>query len=376
MKIAFVTRFPRDPDRPRGGVEAVSVTLVRALSALSDLELEVVTTEPGQSSVEHDVVDGVRVHRLPGPDRGLLADAVGPGRRRMHHFLGTLGPDVVHAHDIYGIMVKGLRIPRVFTVHGFIHADTRVGGGRFARLRSWLWRRYEVAAWVDQPHIISISPYVRERLSRLVPARIHDVENPVSEAFFAGECCEVPGTVFSAATVEPRKNTMVLVEAVGRLVEAGRDVRLRLAGAIIDVAYGRQVESALRSLGAPRASMLGAIPGSRVREELSRASVFALISLEENAPMGIEEAMATGVPVVASNRCGMPYLVRDGVSGYLVDPLDVADVAERLDRILSDKPLRREMGIRGRAIALDRFRAEGVALRTRDVYRIAVGKHP
>ena len=60
-----------------------------------------------------------------------------------------LAPDVVHSHDVYGLMVKGLRVPRVFTIHGFIHADTLVSGSRLARLRSWIWRFFEVAGWRD-----------------------------------------------------------------------------------------------------------------------------------------------------------------------------------------------------------------------------------
>jgi len=51
----------------------------------------------------------------------------------MRRYLADLGPDLVHSHDVYGLMVKGLPIPRVFTVHGFIHADTAVSGQRLAR---------------------------------------------------------------------------------------------------------------------------------------------------------------------------------------------------------------------------------------------------
>jgi len=114
--------------------------------------------------------------------------------------------------------------------------------------------------------------------------------------------------------------------------------------------------------------LLGRITMERVREELAQASVFALVSLEENSPMGIEEAMAAGVPVLTSNRCGMPYMVRHGDSGYLVDPNDPEDIAYRLERILRDDALRESMGKRSMEIALDRFHPQVVARRTREVY--------
>jgi len=373
VRVALVTRYPRDPEAPRGGVEAVSVNLARALRRLPDVDIQVVTTEPGLPVPQRDTLEGVPVHRLPHAAGPLLAEAIGPGRRRMRRYLADLAPDLVHSHDVYGLMVRGLPIPRVFTVHGFIHADTRVSGERFARLRSWLWRRQEVRGWADQPHIVSISPYVRARLLGLVASEIHDIENPVAEAFFEVERRPTPGTIFSAALVEPRKNTLGLVEAVARLVARGLDVRLRLAGAVRDPEYGRRVEERIASAGLrDRVSLLGALGSPGVREELARASVFALVSLEENAPMGIEEAMAAGVPVVTSNRCGMPYLVQDGETGFLVDPLDPEDVARRLAQVLEDEALRRSFGERGRAAAFERFHPDSVARRTREVYRRAV----
>jgi len=82
--------------------------------------------------------------------------------------------------------------------------------------------------------------------------------------------------------------------------------------------------------------------------------------------------MAAGVPVVTSNRCGMPYMVRDGESGFLVDPNDPDDIARRLGQLLDNGELRWSMGAKGREIARDRFHPAKVAARTRDVYLRAI----
>lgn len=84
--------------------------------------------------------------------------------------------------------------------------------------------------------------------------------------------------------------------------------------------------------------------------------------------MGIEEAMAAGVPIVTSNRCGMPYMVRDGESGYLADPVDISDIAQRLKSLLLDEELRNAMGVRSRQMARDLFHPDAIARRTRHVY--------
>jgi glycosyltransferase involved in cell wall biosynthesis len=87
--------------------------------------------------------------------------------------------------------------------------------------------------------------------------------------------------------------------------------------------------------------------------------------------MGIAEAMAAGVPVVASDRCGMPYMVRHGETGFLVDPLDVEELASRLAALLSDAGRRRRMGEHAHALARERFHPGVVARRTLEVYRDA-----
>lgn len=374
MKVAIVTSFPENPDAPRGGVESVSVTLAGALSALGDLELHVVTVDAGRRERGLGSWRGVAIHRLPRLGRSVLGDAIGPGRRQMQSYLEALGPDVVHAHDSYGLMVKGLPMPRVFTIHGFIHADTRLARGRFFRLRSAIWRRYETAGWADQPHVISISPYVRERLRGVARGVIHDIDNPIDESFFRIPRQEQKGTVFCAAVVSPRKNTLGLVEALARVsTRGGHGASLRLAGGVADAAYADRVLGAIAALGLQdRVVLLGSLGRDQVARELQAASVFALVSLEEGSPLGVEEAMAAGVPVVTSNRCGMPYMVRDGESGFLVNPEDPEDVAWRLGQLLADDTLRAAQSEASRRIACERFHPAAVAARTREVYRRAL----
>jgi glycosyltransferase involved in cell wall biosynthesis len=369
VKVAIVTAFPQTIKTPEGGVEAVSVQLVDGLGKLDDLAIDVVTLDRTCTRVSTSRCDGVTVHRLPWTGRNVLPYAVGQGRQQIIKYLNYLQPDVVHAHDTYGLMVRGLPVPRVLTIHGFIHGDTAVSGERLAWVRSKMWRWAETAAWADQPHIISISPYVRERLAGISTGVIHDIDNPIAESFFCIERQERKGTIFSAAVISPRKNTLTLVESFARLLASGVTAELRLAGREIDRAYALRVRQRVDELRlADQVTWLGSIPTHQVRQELATASVFALISLEENSPMGIEEAMAAGVPIVTSNRCGMPYMVRHGETGYLVAPNDPAEIARRLGELIRNDSLRLAMGQKGKQIAQDRFHPTVVARRTRDVY--------
>jgi glycosyltransferase involved in cell wall biosynthesis len=370
MKVAIVTWFPRDPDKPKGGVEAVSVNLVRALADSGSAQIEVVTIGQGSTTHEQSAWNGARIHRLPDHGARLLSYATGSGRRAVQGFLTHLRPDVVHAHDTFGIMVKGLALPRVFTVHGFIHQDRLYAGGRLSWLHALAWKWFELAAWADQPHIISISPYVRERLRGIARGAIHDIENPLAAEWFAVKRMEQPGTIFCAATLCRRKNALGLVQAMALLREKGLPARLRWAGPTLNPQYEREVNQFLlqRTLG-NSVAFLGNLTTGQMRQEMAGASLFALISFEEGAPMSVAEAMAAGVPVLAANRCGMPYMVREGETGFLVDPTRPDETAHRLEQMLGDAALCERLGQVAKRLALERYHPDRVAERTLAVYR-------
>jgi glycosyltransferase involved in cell wall biosynthesis len=369
LKIAVVTSFPADPARPCGGVEAVSVNLVSALAKYPDLDIHVVTTDHACDSLICSKWNLATIHRLPWRGRKVLTHVIGPGRNNLTHYLNRLEPDLIHAHDFYGIMVRKLAFPRVFTVHGFIHADTYQAKKRFYRIRSFLWKNIECRSWADQPHIIAISPYVREKLSGLAKGTIHDIDNPISEECFRVQRNERPNTIFSSALLGPRKNTLGLLDSFRRLIQSGVSATLRLAGNPVSDEYETCVKKYIQENHLSNAvTLLGRISSEQVREELSHAGVYSLVSFEEGSPMGIAEAMAAGLPIITSNRCGMPYMVRDGETGILVNPFDHDEIARAISSLLRDDQMRIRMGRLARKTALERFHPQSVAARTRRVY--------
>jgi glycosyltransferase involved in cell wall biosynthesis len=89
--------------------------------------------------------------------------------------------------------------------------------------------------------------------------------------------------------------------------------------------------------------------------------------------MVIAEALAAGVPVVASDACGIPDMVDDGRTGFLIDPADPAMIADRLGRVLGDGELRAAMSERARHVAMERWHTDAVAAATVTLYRRLIG---
>jgi glycosyltransferase involved in cell wall biosynthesis len=149
--------------------------------------------------------------------------------------------------------------------------------------------------------------------------------------------------LLQTATLRPQKAVEVMIAATGILRRTHPDARLLVAGGgdvarLHDVAAAQGVADAVLLLG----------PRVDVADLLAAASVGVLSSDFEGMPLAVLEYMAAGLPVVATAVGGVPEIVREGETGFLVAPRDPAALAERVSRLLDDPELARDMGERGR----------------------------
>ncbi|MEN0060725.1 MAG: N-acetyl-alpha-D-glucosaminyl L-malate synthase BshA [Myxococcota bacterium] len=160
---------------------------------------------------------------------------------------------------------------------------------------------------------------------------------------------DVP-VIVHVSNFRPVKQVEQLVEMFTRVL-ARTDARLLLVG---DGPERRNVEARLRQVGlSDRARLIGnqAHPEALVRE----ASVFVLPSRTESFGLAALEALACGVPVVAYRVGGLPEVVVDGETGFLVPPDDVDALAERVVEVLSHPERQQALGRAARAHAVERF---------------------
>jgi glycosyltransferase involved in cell wall biosynthesis len=150
-----------------------------------------------------------------------------------------------------------------------------------------------------------------------------------------------PGAVVSVATVGLQKGHHHLIEAFHML--STRNASLTLVGAVTP-GWEKRLH-----LGQAQVRATGPVSRSRVIEELQRASVFVLASIEERLALVIAQAMACGLPVIATEATGVRELITDGVEGIVVPaPPDAQTLAEAMDSLLADSERAQAMGAAAR----------------------------
>jgi glycosyltransferase involved in cell wall biosynthesis len=370
MKVLLFSRYPKNAEKPKGGIESVTVILSQGLSLLKDIDLHVVTFDPEIEKDEMEKTDGITIHRLvPSGWPQILDILFGPGRRKLVKKINQIKPDIVHAHESLGLNLSSLKIPFIFTVHGFDHANIPAEGRPYPKIRGMLWEFVEKYCLGKLKHIISISPYVTKMIEPHSGANIHEIDNPVDGKFYDLNRKNEPGRILCVGWINERKNTLGAVKAFSEVIRSGINGKLVIAGMSKKPKYMEKIIKEMDKNGnASKVEILGHIDRHKLMEELTKANLLLLPSYQENAPMAIAEAMAAGVPVIASNRCGMPFMVEEGESGYLVEPDNVEQIADRIRRIVSSEQLTGRMGKKGKEIALRRFHYKVVAEATIKVY--------
>ena len=284
--------------------------------------------------------NGMRGYTRPFPTRWVRSLwERGIHEPRVERWTGTV--DVVHALNYVG---PPAHAPVVITVHDLTFL-------RFPEMCTQDTLRYPrlIRRALDRGATVhAVSRFVADEICEAFtvdPERVVTVHNgitspingdPASGALAA----EGERYVLALGTVEPRKNLSALVRAFAAVADADRDLRLVIAGGSgwgsddLDTAIDA---SNLRE----RITRLGYVTATQRNDLLAGATVFAYPSIYEGFGLPPLEAMASGIPVVASNAGSLPEVL--GSAAILVDPYDESALAEALTRASGDSEVRERL---------------------------------
>jgi colanic acid/amylovoran biosynthesis glycosyltransferase len=259
----------------------------------------------------------------------------------------------LHCHLAQQAATVGLYVHRVF---GFGFSMTVHGPDEFYDVQG----QYLAEKIAAADFIICISSYARSQLTMLSPYTAWDKfavsRLGVDPKLFSPPQKKPAADIFEVLCVgrlTPAKGQHLLIDAVERLAQQGRRVRLRLAG-------NGPGESSLRehaaSIEFPECIVFeGAVNQDRIRTLYAAADLFCLPSFAEGIPVALMEAMAMGIPCVSTQITGIPELIRNGIDGLLVAPSDLEALIEALRRLIDDESLRERIAGSARARILEHY---------------------
>ena len=347
-----------------GGGERYPLELARALA--QHVSCELVTFGP-EAGTHRDGALSIRVVRPLGYLGGHPARAIAPGLPR------AIGPaDIVHVHHVHAptsvlaaLTARARGVATVATDHG-------LGEGALGGLGRHLFDR-----------ILAVSRYSADQL-RSPPRRTRILYGGADPLRYRPDPGARRAGVLFVGRLTPHKGVDVLIQAMPP------DVPLTILGS-----EGhdhrppeRDYPSLLRSLAVGRrVQFLGAVDDEELARQYRTAAVLVIPSVERTCYgrrivvselLGLValEAMASGTPVIASRLGGLPEIVEDGVTGYLVPPGDVSTLRERLTQVLADPAAAARLGSSAREAVLAKWTWDRCADRCLAAYRELLDRRP
>ncbi len=390
VDVLLAGDFPVSPPMVTGGIQAVTWHLAEGLADVPGIRLDVFShetwaTPPARRSwvASYGGISATYTTALrwmPTIMRTWSSDALA-----LQNHVRRRRPDVVHAHGQRGYAVGALRsgVPTVVTVHGLYAREKRAGEGPWtlrSALKERAWRSTEEWVLRRARHVIIISPYVRAFVEPRTSARLHDIPNPISEAFFAMDRTPLRRPplrrpqLLTVGEITPRKRQRLLLQAFARIVGEVPGARLRVVGGPGPSdpeasAYAASVWKLARDLEIARSvDFLGRLPQEDLLDEYRSADLYVHAAAEESSPMAIAQALAAGVPAVAFDIPGVRHLITPGETGARAVDGEADSLAATVVRLVAHPDHLAALSVASKRFAEATFAAAAVAARTSEVY--------
>lgn len=284
------------------------------------------------------------------------------GVRHLHAHFANVGSDVAWLACQFGRAVDGDDAWQwSFTMHGC--------------MEFWDVERFNLARKVTAADlVIAISDFTRAQLMGFVEPEqwdkimvVHCGVDLARYPFAAREDhVDRPIEILCVGRLSPEKGQALVLRAVADLRRDGKSVCLTLVG---DGPLRSQLEDEARRLGiAEHVTFAGAVDQDAIPAFYERADIFCQPSFMEGIPVVLMEAMATGLPVVSSGVAGIPELVVENRSGFLVPPGRPALLAAALAKLVDAPDLREAFGRAGRTTVEQGFDADACAAVVADLF--------
>ena len=374
LKIAILTSDKRDHDRdyanPEPGFGTAPAALLQGFASLPEVEVHVVCCVQKPLSSPDKIAANIFYHSLVVPKIGWMRTLYQGCIRATRKKLREIRPDIVHGQGTErdcALAAVGSGFPNVLTIHGNMRLVARLTRARpFSFI--WLAARLEGRALPQTDGVVCITNYTKTAVAGLA-RRTWVLPNAVDAGFYDVEAVPdpaVPPIGICVGAICQRKNQNDFIRALDPLART-KKFKIIFLGQTDNGAYSREFLNLLKER--PWCEYAGFAGREPLRKFFQTATFAVLPTLEDNCPMVVLEAMAAGLPVLASNVGGVPDLIQPEVTGLFCDPLRPESFAAGISRLLDDPVWSRQLAAAAKAEARERFHPEVVARRHVEIYR-------
>jgi len=376
MKIAMVDEWVAPKGKPFfGGPDSRLISLCQHLKKGNDIHIITSNIEGGERIEDYD---GITVHRV-GKKRNFTQRGDFLERLKFSSLVASrvkeLNPDLVSAAGFVSyeggyVGAREIGVPSVVTVHevwlGEWIRNMGLINGMIGHLLEKRYLKYDFDGYV------AVSNFTKKKLIDKVgvqPDSIEVVYNGIDPAIYrpAEEEKFSEPTVLTICRLVGYKRVQDLMRAIALLKSEYPDIRLKIIGTGPMEASLKELAVELQMNG--HVEFLGKIAGTHeLAEILQKSHVFALPSVAEGFGMVVVEAMACGVPFVASRIAPIEEVTDDGQGGLLFNPMDCEDLADKIRQLMGDSTLTREKVREGTALSR-RYRWEVLSSHLEQYYR-------
>jgi len=334
MKIAIIINL--FPPKWLAGTEIATYNLAEHLAKRGH-EIHAITSHD-EGLPNFDKENGFYIHRIAWPKIRII----GVFLFWLQIFLKirTIKPDIVQVQAIsIGIPAflakKILKIPYIVWGRG---SDVYLPG-RFMRITS-------KPILYDADAVLALTEDMRQKMKGIVDREIFVVPNGINLEQFTGGSSPIAKengvkNILFVGRLHPVKGVQYLIRAMVNVLEEIPDARLILVG---DGEERGNLEALSVQLGVQKSvQFVGVVPHEKVHTYMQHADAFVLPSLSEGFPGVILEAMACGLPVIATRVGGIPDIIIPDYNGYLIEVKDTENLANKIILLLQDEVLQKKL---------------------------------
>jgi len=289
---------------------------------------------------------------------------------RIKSRIAAMDPDLLHAHHL--------------TSYGFLAALTGFhpliasawGSDILVSPRRWPFYKVTLRHTLEKADLVTVtSRAMRVEGRKYSRKEVHVVPFGVDTDRFAKRKTGSPERHFTIGSVKAlteNSGIRYLIESFALLKRTFPDIRLHLVGAGPEEARLKELVDDLEMTGEVR--FWGQVPHEELPERLNQMDLLVMPSLSESFGVAALEAAACELPVIATRVGGLPEVVRDGQTGYLVPPRDPRVLAGKIKELIQRPELARRLGKNGRRMVLNEYVWEKNARKMEMLYRCTVTK--